>query len=99
VVDHRRALGLDERLADPVSSQHHRQRHGEPVDDRGRWGEGQQHRQQGRLVDEQPRLGLQKQDRRVPVAEDRRRITDLCPGRSADPFEELAGPVDDVHGG
>lgn len=26
-------------------------------------------------------------------------MTDLGLGRSADPFEELAGPVDDVHGG
>ena len=25
-------------------------------------------------------------------------MTELGPGRSADPFEELAGPVDDVHG-
>ena len=46
-----------------------------------------------------PTWGFQKRTVAYRVAEDRRRMTDLASGRSADPFEELAGPVDDVHGG
>jgi hypothetical protein len=96
-VCHGRQFGVDEPAGDAVGGEDPFQCGGEPGEDGGGRGERHEHRQQGRLVDEQGHLRSPQEDGGVPGAERGGGWLGGWGGGTADPVEELLGAVDDQH--